>query len=714
VEPLDAARTVLHHGDDVRFRRAGLHAAAIVLANCAAQGRTWWGWSSWDWARLAGTSSAQFRAAQPLPTETTVRPFVVALGYLLGEFTEFQYLGAFNRLHLAQLIFDTAPVETAMGQVAEVTRRWGYRSQTREDGRYRLPGVLAQALLINRSPELAELSIDAFARLHAHPAMTGRQHTATLYALQRAVAELGYCQPPVRPGFNHAPTILAGVPTSWADLLQRWYDTSTLTADVRANIRVNMAKAGRWLAAEHPEASDPRQWTRATCAAWIAAVDRMAVGDWVQRRDHLHERMGKPILPRTKAHMLMATRTFFRDLQEWEWIPRRFDPTRALALPRSVAALIGTNPRVIADDVWAKLLWAGLNLQAQDLPGTSAGSYYPLALIRALALAWLFSGLRSDELSRLRVGCIRWQHDGRPITADSREVLAEQAVCLLDVPVHKTGTAFTKPVDPIVGQVIEAWQAQRPIQPKRLDRKTNEQVELLFSIRAHPVAKDYINRTLIPVLCAKAGVPTADVRGNITSHRARSTIASQLYNAKEPMTLFEVQAWLGHRSPLSTQHYAKITPNTLTKAYTEAGYFARNVRTIEVLVDRDAVASGDAAQGQPWQHYDLGHGWCSYSFFEQCPHRMACARCDFYTPKNSSKAQLIEAKTNLQRMLANIPLTEDERAAVDDGQAALDSLLTRLVDVPTPAGPTPRQIDLPATATLLPITDVRHGKSAGR
>ena len=714
LEPLDAARTVLHHGDDVRFRRAGLHTVAIVLANCAALGRTWWGWSSWDWARLAGTSSAQFRAAQLLPTETTVRPFVVALGYLLGEFTEFQHLGAFNRLHLAQLIFGTAPVETAMGQVAEVTRRWGYRSQTREDGRYRLPGILAQALLINRSPELAELSTDAFARLHAHPAMTRRQHTATLYALQRAVAELGYCQPPVRPGFNHAPTVLAGVPTSWADLLQRWYDTSTLTADVRANIRVNMAKAGRWLAAEHPEASDPRQWTRATCAAWVAAVDRMAVGDWVQRRDHLHERVGKPILPRTKAHILMGTRTFFRDLQEWEWIPRRFDPTRALALPRSVAALIGTNPRVIADDVWAKLLWAGLNLQAQDLPGTSAGSYYPLALIRALALAWLFSGLRSDELSRLRVGCIRWQHDGRPITADSREVLAEQAVCLLDVPVHKTGTAFTKPVDPIVGQVIEAWQAQRPTQPKRLDRKTNEQVELLFSIRAHPVAKDYINRTLIPVLCAKAGVPTADVRGNITSHRARSTIASQLYNAKEPMTLFELQAWLGHRSPLSTQHYAKITPNTLTKAYTEAGYFARNVRTIEVLVDRDAVTSGDAAQGQPWQHYDLGHGWCSYSFFEQCPHRMACARCDFYTPKNSSKAQLLEAKTNLQRMLANIPLTEDERAAVDDGQAALDSLLTRLVDVPTPAGPTPRQIALPANPTLLPIINVRQGKSAGR
>jgi hypothetical protein len=95
-----------------------------------------------------------------------------------------------------------------------------------------------------------------------------------------------------------------------------------------------MAKAGRWLAAEHPEIIEPGQWTRQTCAAW-AAVDQMAVGDYIQRHDHIQARTGKPISPRTKSHVLMATRTFFRDCQEWEWIPRRFDPTRALAVPRS-------------------------------------------------------------------------------------------------------------------------------------------------------------------------------------------------------------------------------------------------------------------------------------------------------------------------------------------------------------------------------------------
>jgi hypothetical protein len=174
------------------------------------------------------------------------------------------------------------------------------------------------------------------------------------------------------------------------------------------------------------------------------------------------------------------------------------------------------------------------------------------------------------------------------------------------------------------------------------------------------------------------------------------------------MTLFELQAWLGHRSPQSTAFYAKISPTTLTRAHDDAGYFARNVRTIEVLIDRDTVASGAAAAGEPWQHYDLGHGYCTYTSFEQCQHRMARAECDFYTPKDSSKGQLLEAKDNLQRMLAAIPLTEDERAAVDDGQTALDHLLDRLADVPTPAGPTPRHIDMPGQATLLPIIEINR------
>jgi integrase len=120
----------------------------------------------------------------------------------------------------------------------------------------------------------------------------------------------------------------------------------------------------------------------------------------------------------------------------------------------------------------------------------------------------------------------------------------------------------------------------------------------------------YLNDVLIPALCRKAGVPKADARGNITSHRGRSTIASQLFNAKEPMTLFELQDWLGHTTPAATQHYAKITPTKLAKSYADAGYFERNLRAIEVLVDQEVVRRGRAVN-EPWKFYDLGHGYCT-------------------------------------------------------------------------------------------------------
>lgn len=72
----------------------------------------------------------------------------------------------------------------------------------------------------------------------------------------------------------------------------------------------------------------------------------------------------------------------------------------------------------------------------------------------------------------------------------------------------------------------DAWQAIRPGQPRFTDRRAGEHVDLLFAFRARKVSSSYINNTVIPMLCRKAGVPAADLRGNITSHRARSTIAS--------------------------------------------------------------------------------------------------------------------------------------------------------------------------------------------
>jgi hypothetical protein len=68
--------------------------------------------------------------------------------------------------------------------------------------------------------------------------------------------------------------------------------------------------------------------------------------------------------------------------------------------------------------------------------------------------------------------------------------------------------------------------------------------------------------------------------------------------------------------------------------------------------------------------------------------------------------RFLEAKANLLRMKQEVPLTEDETAAVDDGLEALERLTVQLTDVPTPAGPTPRELE--RGASFVPLTDLRE------
>ena len=149
-------------------RRAGLYAVGLVLEHCLVLGRPWWAWSIEEWAGLLAGSAEAFLAERSLPTETTVRPFVVAFAYLVSGFDRFEQLGTFNRLHLAKLVFGADAVETTITEVAATLDAWGYRIP--EVARHQLRGVVSQALLVNRSPLIEDLSTETFARLRGHPA----------------------------------------------------------------------------------------------------------------------------------------------------------------------------------------------------------------------------------------------------------------------------------------------------------------------------------------------------------------------------------------------------------------------------------------------------------------------------------------------------------------------------------------------------------------
>ena len=662
----------------------------MVLKQCALLDSAFWNWDANTWCRILGARQKAFFAAHvPKPLCGGERHVLIATAYLLRCFHDIPALGEVQRVGLAEKIFGVERIASALRRVQVVTAGWGYCAQSLP-----LMSLVAELFLIQQRPELESLSIELLESVRTR--WENSNYRSSLYfQLSRVLAALGIIagEPKIRNRSNRElarQTRTTGIAQDWVAMAERWEATSTLAPQTRTHARDAVLRAGRWLQGTHPDITRAEQWTREHAAEYVGSVSRMKIGDHVAKTITIAGSIGRPASARTKDRYLGAMRCFFADLQEWEWITRRFDPFRVFATPRSIKALIGPAPRTIADDLWAKLLWAGLNLTVPDLPGHGRapsshqrargetlrnGGYYPLEMLRALSLVWLFAGLRSDEIVRLRIGCTRRE----PSPEASSETIP---YWLLDVPVHKTGTALTKPIDPIVGEAIIAWESVRPSQPTTLDRKTGEPANLLFSYRARGVPRQYLNQRLIPILCRKAGIPRSDARGPISSHRARSTIASQLFNAREPMSLFELQAWLGHRSPATTQHYVAFTPTRLARAYTEAHYFQRNLRMMDVLIDQEAIKSG--ATNEAWRYYDLGHGFCSYEFFDQCPHRMACARCDFFIPKESSKADLVTSKSGMIHMLQQIPLTDDERAAVDGDKAAIERLLERLETTPTP------------------------------
>jgi hypothetical protein len=245
---------------------------------------------------------------------------------------------------LAWRVFGRERVDAPIRQIHSVLIGWGYRVDDQQ-----LSTVVCQMMLLSCSPVLDDLIDEVMLRLR-RDAATGPRLAGGLYGIHRAVAALGHVAAPPAPKVGSGLVAIEGTASRWAEWAERWHATSTLTPTVRGIYRTGLSKIGRWLAAEHPDITSPAQWTRQTCASWVAAVDRMSVGDYVQQQTSLRARVGKPLTAKTKSAYLRVARTFFRECPEWEWIPRRFDPSAALGTPRTIKALLGPDPRVIADD----------------------------------------------------------------------------------------------------------------------------------------------------------------------------------------------------------------------------------------------------------------------------------------------------------------------------------------------------------------------------
>ena len=633
----------------------------------------YFGWSASDWEAFVDADGACGR-------RHVSRGVALAAGYLTSDFRGFtSFDGATSySTPVAQKVFGEAAVAAADERVRALLEGVGY---PRRNPVY-LRRAVSLLLLGAGSPHLEDIALQQVDEAYAQgnlPPYTRR----ALYRVSRALEIAGITTRAALVPSRNRPIRREGVSEEWAAWCQRWEAASARRPKAKRGIYSYLMRMGLWLAERYPEVRSPADWSTETCLAFLAMASKAVTGQYTFIEV---KRPGKPLTAKAKSGLIHAVRAFFRDLQAWGWIEPRFAPHVALGLPAPIRRQLGPSPRDIEEKAWLKLVWASLNFGEEDLRrgGATGRSAYPYALVRAVAVLWTHAGLRANELSRLRCGCIRAQTDELVDEQTGRRYGAG-SICYLEVPHSKTSAPFSKPVAAVVGEVVEAWLAERPEQPRRLDPKTGHLVDFLLSYKGRAVSTVYINKAVIPMLCRKAGVAEEDARGRITSHRGRSSAVTMLANARWGMSLLELMRWCGHTNPASTMHYLRLRPAKLARAYAKADETAY---LIGVLIDQEAVLDGSAAAGASWKYYDLGDSYCTHAFWSACPHRLACAGCAFNVPKASAEGQAIEAKASLERYLERVPLTEEERAAIRGDLEKLGEMLSKLERMAAPDGRT--------------------------
>jgi len=641
-------------GSGCSSKIAGLVIAGL-LREMYSSGIPCWRWSQERWQTLC----RDVREGRPL---------IAAFAWHLGGLHDPLSLPDIRKPALcASAIFGQAIYHQELHRLTDTLTSLGYAPASQKN---HVSGILATLMIINQDPRLETFTPELLWQVQS-----GMEAGTSRYVgrVSHALAALGIISAPMRmrnyTRWYEKP--VEGIDPAWVHWCRRWRETSVLRPRTRETQYSFALRTGLWLAREHPEVREPSDWTMETCASFIAAVGRMNVDELqlgTERGTRKSVRTGEPMMPHSRANFIYSLRRFMIDYENWGWVRLRFSPARHLSTPDTPLFRRGVNPRVIDDPVWLKLIWASINLRQEDL---LTEIHYPLAMLQAMAVIWTHAGLRKSELLRLTTGCIAAQADD--IEKDDGSIIPAGTLCYLHIPAGKTSKAFVKPVAAVVKKYVDLWLDERPSEQAMLtDERTGEKVRLLFQYRGKSAGDDILNRTVIPMLCARAGVPLQDSGGTITSHRGRASAVTALASVPQGMSLYELMQWTGHSTPQSTMNYLRIRPTQLAASFVKAD---RVAHMISVLIDHDPEA---ASLTGPATYYDLGDSYCTNPFWSSCQHRMACIGCDFNLLKQSARGLILESKASVRRYLEEIPLTSDERTIVEHDADKIEQALKRL------------------------------------
>jgi len=671
------------------YNKGYIHTCCILLLKEMHERQTaLWAWDEAAWLEIVGRTTQDFRdrhskvQLEGLHIPVAIRSFTINCAYLLGGINIHNSIVKCDFANSAQRIFGWEAVANATDAVRKEMEKIGLSSYLNVSG---LSNCICLALLLNRKPELENLTLSVLEQVSTRPepykslkqaCVTISHVLHSLGIIQEVLAseegfappKLKQAKPPIRKKRAN-PSL-----TTWENLIKLW------GADTRAKKRTitsyspRITKIARWVIATYPTQSLPHQWT--TDMAWqlVKAVEKMRVGQWNHPAYKWAKiRAGKELQPNVKAQILAALRRFFTDGQAKGLFTLSFDPSTDLRTPSDIIAQIKPDPKAIEKWVWEKLEEAGLSLTEEDLLSlreeekiTKHEASYPLEMVQAMALVLLFGGLRSDEIVRLQRGCIQPQ----PYQCDDSETLKRLLanVCILRVPPNKSCGEFEKAVDYRLGEAVSLLENRLPKGPRRWDETSKGTVHYLFEWQGRNVHKAYINQVLIPFLCRKAQVGDCDAKGRIRCHRARVTLATRYYKAG--LTKEELQRWLGHGKTVSIGHYLDLDDDWQVLLGVEIGIANRQRRFHEaepsILVNTlgtSNLSCVDQELEDVEQEENLTPGNYLAHLYPQ--------------PKRPSQVLIQTAQDGLSAVLRNVYMTLTERQEVGALMKTLDQIATR-------------------------------------
>ncbi len=334
-----------------------IHSLYLFLRMCARDGRPFWAWERATWIRVLGTSTADFFNMHKPGNPTDLRQYIIAVAYLLNCFSDFQALGGIEMASLAYKVFGRERVEATFAPILAVNAQWGYSRKDREAG---FRSVIAETLLLNRSPHANDLTCSFLEHVHAAMAPIP-QRRAMVYRLSRILVHLGLLERPLPllgglPASTYKTERERGIAPEWVAWVESWFTTTTRPLHSRLDMRRDLLRVGRWLAVHHPEVRTPAQFTRELAAELVAAANQMCIGDFSCENLNVPLKdPGKPWSATRKHGFLGVLRRCLTDAQEWGWMERRFNPQRVFATPRSLKHQLRVAPRTISDDICSNI-----------------------------------------------------------------------------------------------------------------------------------------------------------------------------------------------------------------------------------------------------------------------------------------------------------------------------------------------------------------------